>query len=132
MSRSASRTSRASPGGPENLTERGARPTPTAAAVWWSATRPGTLAASISPVLLGTAVAVHDGHARLGPGLLALVVGVAMQLGVNYANDYSDHRRGADSPRRIGPLRAASSGVVPPAQVRLAAFAAFGTAALAG
>jgi len=64
--------------------------------------------------------------------LLALVVGVAMQLGVNYANDYSDHRRGADSPRRIGPLRAASSGVVPPAQVRLAAFAAFGTAALAG
>jgi 1,4-dihydroxy-2-naphthoate octaprenyltransferase len=51
---------------------------------------------------------------------------------VNYANDYSDYRRGADSPRRIGPPRAASSGVVPPGQVLAAALAAFGLAALAG
>jgi 1,4-dihydroxy-2-naphthoate polyprenyltransferase len=128
MSRSASQTSRASPAGPKG----GASPTPTIGAVWWSATRPATLAASVSPVLLGTSIAVHDGQARLGPGLLALAVGIGMQLGVNYANDYSDHRRGADSPRRIGPLRASSSGVVPPGQVRLAAFAAFGLAALAG
>jgi 1,4-dihydroxy-2-naphthoate octaprenyltransferase len=83
-------------------------------------------------VLVGTAVAIHDGGGRLGPGLLALAVGVAMQLGVNYANDYSDYRRGADNARRIGPLRAASSGIVDPAHVRLAAFAAFGLAALAG
>ena len=123
MSRSASQTSRASHGAPS---------APGVGAVWWSATRPATLAASVSPVLLGTAVALHDGRARLGPGLLALVVGIGMQLGVNYANDYSDHQRGADSPRRIGPLRAASSGIVPPEQVRLAAFAAFGLAALAG
>ena len=133
MSRSASRTSRASRTARRAARrEGGARPAPTSRAVWWIASRPATLAASVSPVLAGTAVAVHDGRVRVGPGLLALVVGIGMQLGVNYANDYSDYRRGADSPRRIGPLRAASSGVVPPGQVRLAAFAAFGLAALAG
>jgi len=106
--------------------------TPTRASVWWSAVRPATLAASVAPVLAGTAIAVHEGGPRLGAGLLALVVGVAMQLGVNFANDYSDHARGADTPRRIGPLRAASSGVVPPDHVRWAAIAAVGVAAVAG
>jgi len=104
----------------------------TPARVWWSAVRPATLAASVAPVLAGTAIAVHEGGPRLGAGLLALVVGVAMQLGVNFANDYSDYARGADTPRRIGPLRAASSGVVPPDHVRWAAIAAFGVAAVAG
>jgi 1,4-dihydroxy-2-naphthoate octaprenyltransferase len=55
-----------------------------------------------------------------------------MQVGVNFANDYSDHVRGADSPRRVGPLRAASSGVVQPEVVRRAAIAAFAVAAVAG
>jgi 1,4-dihydroxy-2-naphthoate octaprenyltransferase len=100
--------------------------------VWWSAVRPATLAASVAPVLAGTAIAVHEGGPRLGAGLLALVVGVAMQLGVNFANDYSDYTRGADTPRRIGPVRAASSGVVRPQDVRWAAMAAFGVAAVAG
>jgi 1,4-dihydroxy-2-naphthoate octaprenyltransferase len=100
--------------------------------VWWSAVRPATLAASVAPVLAGTAIAVHEGEPRLGAGLLAVVVGVAMQIGVNFANDYSDFARGADSPRRIGPIRAASSGVIRPDHVRLAAIAAFGVAAVAG
>jgi 1,4-dihydroxy-2-naphthoate polyprenyltransferase len=100
--------------------------------VWWSAVRPATLAASVAPVLAGTAIAVHAGGPRLGAGLLALLVGIAMQLGVNFANDYSDHVRGADSPRRVGPLRAASSGIVRPEAVRRAAVAAFGAAAIAG
>jgi 1,4-dihydroxy-2-naphthoate polyprenyltransferase len=82
-------------------------------------------------VLAGTAVAVHDGAARTLPGLGALVVALAIQVGTNYANDYSDFVRGADR-RRVGPLRAASSGVVDPAHVRLAAFAAFGLAAVVG
>ena len=99
--------------------------------VWWSAVRPATLAASVAPVLAGTAIALHQGDPRLGAGLLALLVGVAMQLGVNFANDYSDHVRGADA-ARVGPVRAASSGVVPPDHVRWAAVAAFAVAALAG
>ncbi|GAC1644499.1 MAG: 1,4-dihydroxy-2-naphthoate polyprenyltransferase [Candidatus Dormibacteraceae bacterium] len=105
---------------------------PTRTRVWWSAVRPATLAASVAPVVAGTAIAVHEGGPRVGAGLLALVVGVAMQIGVNFANDYSDFARGADTARRIGPLRAASSGIVRPDHVRWASIAAFGVAAIAG
>jgi 1,4-dihydroxy-2-naphthoate polyprenyltransferase len=100
--------------------------------VWWLAVRPATLAASVAPVLAGTAIAVHDGGARFGAGIGALMVAVAIQVGVNFANDYSDFIRGADSPRRVGPLRAASSGVVAPEHVRWAAIAAFGVAGVVG
>jgi len=99
--------------------------------VWWSAVRPATLAASVAPVLTGTAIAINIGGARWWAGLLALVVGLGMQLGVNFANDYSDFERGADA-NRVGPLRAASSGVVDPRQVRGAAIGAFTVAAAAG
>ena len=101
-------------------------------AVWWSAVRPATLAASVAPVLAGTAIAIHQGSIRPIAGVGALVVAVCMQLGVNFANDYSDHRRGADSSARVGPVRAASSGVVQPARVRGAAIGSFGLAALVG
>lgn len=103
----------------------------TPARVWWSAIRPATLAASVAPVLAGTAIAVHQGGARWAAGLAALVVALGMQLGVNFANDYSDFVRGADL-RRVGPARAASSGLVSPGHVRLAAIAAFGVAGVAG
>jgi 1,4-dihydroxy-2-naphthoate octaprenyltransferase len=82
-------------------------------------------------VLAGTAVAVHDGVVRTLPGLGALVVAIAIQVGTNYANDYSDHVRGADR-RRVGPLRAASSGIVSPEHVKRAAIAAFGVAMVTG
>ena len=104
---------------------------PSAARVWWSAVRPATLAASVAPVLVGTAVALHEGSPRWAAGLAALVVGLGMQLGVNFANDYSDHVRGADV-ARVGPVRAAASGVVAPERVRLVAIAAFAVAAVAG
>ncbi|HEX6349828.1 MAG TPA: 1,4-dihydroxy-2-naphthoate polyprenyltransferase [Candidatus Dormibacteraeota bacterium] len=104
----------------------------TPARVWWLAARPATLAASVSPVLVGTSVAVQQGGARWLPSLAALVVALAMQVGVNYANDYSDFQRGADTPRRRGPVRAAASGLVRPAAVRTAALAAFGVAAAVG
>ncbi|MDQ6879241.1 MAG: 1,4-dihydroxy-2-naphthoate polyprenyltransferase [Candidatus Dormibacteraeota bacterium] len=90
------------------------------------------MAASVAPVLAGTAVAVHDGLVRPAAGLAALLIALAMQIGVNFANDYSDFVRGADTPRRIGPLRAASSGVVAPERVRWAAIACFGVAAAIG
>jgi len=93
--------------------------------------RPATLAASVAPVLTGTAIALDQGGVRWGAGVGALVVGVAMQLGVNFANDYSDFVRGADAVR-VGPVRAASSGVVPPEHVRWAAIGAFAVAGVAG
>jgi 1,4-dihydroxy-2-naphthoate octaprenyltransferase len=102
------------------------------ARVWWVAVRPATLAASVAPVLAGTAIAVHEGGARPGAGLAALVVAVTIQIGVNFSNDYSDFVRGADSPQRVGPTRAASSGVVAPEHVKWAAIASFAVAALAG
>jgi 1,4-dihydroxy-2-naphthoate octaprenyltransferase len=101
------------------------------AQVWWSAVRPVTLVASVAPVIAGTAVALREGDVNWVAGLGALVVAVAMQLGVNFANDYSDYVRGADK-QRVGPARAASSGVVKPEHVRMAAGAAFGVAALGG
>jgi len=104
---------------------------PSATQVWWSAVRPATLAASVAPVLAGTAIAVHYGGASWAAGIGALVVAVGIQLGVNFANDYSDFVRGADADR-VGPVRAASSGVVNPGQVRWAAIAAFGVAGLTG
>ena len=100
--------------------------------VWWSAVRPATLAASVAPVMAGTAIAIHGGGGRFGAGLAALIVAVAMQVGVNFANDYSDYVRGADGKSRVGPLRAASSGVIKPEHVRLAAIAAFGVAGVLG
>ena len=102
------------------------------ARVWWLAIRPATLAASVAPVLAGTAIAVYEGGARPLAGLAALVVAVAIQIGVNFANDYSDFVRGADSPQRLGPVRAASSGVVGPEHVKWAAIASFAIAAAAG
>jgi 1,4-dihydroxy-2-naphthoate polyprenyltransferase len=105
---------------------------PSPARVWWLALRPATLAAAVAPVLAGTAVAVHESGARPWAGLAALAVALALQIGVNLANDYSDHVRGADTPQRIGPLRASASGIVAPERVRLAAIAAFAVAGVTG
>src|SRR5205085_8399109 len=135
-SRSGSLVARPSPAAPEarmgdvGTVSRSAPPS--RARVWWLAARPATLAASVSPVLAGTVIAVHDHHVRTLPGLGALVVAIAMQIGVNYANDYADFVRGADTPKRVGPLRAAASGAVKPGHVRSAAIAAFGVAAAVG
>jgi len=100
--------------------------------VWWSAVRPATLAASVAPVLAATAVALHEGEVNAWAGFAALLVALAVQLGVNFANDYSDYKRGADTAARVGPVRASASGVVRPEHVRLAALGAFAVAGLVG
>jgi 1,4-dihydroxy-2-naphthoate octaprenyltransferase len=100
-------------------------------AQWLAGARPRTLPAALAPVLVGTgAAAALDGF-RLVPALLALVVALALQVAVNYANDYSDGRRGTDADR-VGPMRLVGSGAATPRQVLLAAGLAFGVAALAG
>ena len=93
--------------------------------------RPRTLPAAVAPVLAGTGVAAYDGDAVWWKALLALVVSLALQVGVNYANDYSDGIRGTDA-ERVGPLRLVGSGLATPASVKAAALAAFGVAAVAG
>ena len=100
-------------------------------AQWVAGARPRTLPAALAPVLVGTgAAAALDGF-RPVPALLALVVALALQVAVNYANDYSDGRRGTDADR-VGPMRLVGSGAAPAGQVLVAAALSFGVAAVAG
>ena len=96
---------------------------------WLLGARPRTLPAAVVPVLVGTACASPD--VVWWRAAAALVVALALQVGVNYANDYSDGVRGADADR-VGPTRLVASGLKPAAAVRRAAFLAFGVAAAAG
>ena len=98
---------------------------------WLAGARPRTLPAAVSPVLAGTAVAAHVDEAVWWRAALALVVSLALQVGVNYANDYSDGIRGTDDDR-VGPMRLVGSGAASAPAVKRAAFLAFGVAAVAG
>ncbi len=99
---------------------------------WTMAARPATLPAAIVPVLVGTAVAVALGSFRLLPFLAALLASMLIQIGTNFANDYFDFQKGADTAERIGPVRVTQSGLIPPAAVRNGIVVAFGLAALLG
>jgi 1,4-dihydroxy-2-naphthoate octaprenyltransferase len=98
---------------------------------WIAATRPRTLPASLVPVIVGTGVAVGAGGAVWWRAVLAGFVALALQVGVNYANDYSDGVRGTDEDR-VGPLRLVGSGAAPARQVLAAALGCFLAAAVAG
>ncbi|WP_131103550.1 1,4-dihydroxy-2-naphthoate polyprenyltransferase [Ornithinimicrobium sufpigmenti] len=100
-------------------------------AQWTEGARPRTLPAAIAPVLVGTAAAHAAGNANLGLGLLALLVALGFQVGVNYANDYSDGIRGTDEDR-VGPVRLVGQRLADPANVKAAAFACFFAASVAG
>ena len=98
---------------------------------WVLGARPRTLPAAVVPVALGAAAAAGEPDARWWTVALALVVSLALQVGVNYANDYSDGVRGTDEVR-VGPVRLVGSGLASASAVKRAAFAAFGVAAVAG
>ena len=100
--------------------------------VWVRGARPRTLVAAVCPVLVGTAAAAAEGPLRPWRAAAALIVALALQVGVNYANDYSDGVRGVDTPARLGPTRLVASGLAAPAEVRRAAVVAFAVAAAAG
>jgi 1,4-dihydroxy-2-naphthoate octaprenyltransferase len=100
--------------------------------VWVRGARPRTLVAAVCPVLVGTAAAAAEGPLHPWRAAAALVVALALQVGVNYANDYSDGVRGVDTPARLGPTRLVASGLAAPAEVRRAAAVAFAAAAVAG
>ncbi|CAN5849093.1 1,4-dihydroxy-2-naphthoate polyprenyltransferase [soil metagenome] len=100
-------------------------------AQWIEGARPRTLPAALAPVAAGSGAAAYADGFRPGPALLALVVSVALQVGVNYANDYSDGVRGTDADR-VGPMRLVGSGAASPLTVRNAALGALGVAAVAG
>src|ERR671916_3422590 len=100
-------------------------------AQWVAGARPRTLPAALAPVLVGSGAAAAVDSFRPLPAVLALVVALALQVAVNYANDYSDGTRGTDADR-VGPMRLVGSGAAPARQVLVAALLAFAVAGVAG
>jgi 1,4-dihydroxy-2-naphthoate octaprenyltransferase len=98
---------------------------------WLAGARPRTLQVAVVPVVVGTSVGGAQGSVIWWRAAAALVVSLGIQVGTNYANDYSDGVRGTDAVR-VGPLRLVASGLASPAAVRRAALAAYTVAAVAG
>lgn len=109
-----------------------AAPLPTGLRIWLMAARIRTLPAAVAPVLVGTALAGSEGIFRPLAFVAALVGSVFIQIGTNLSNDYSDARRGADTEDRLGPVRVTAGGLMPPRQVLVGTYVAFGVAVAAG
>ena len=99
---------------------------------WMLATRPRTLPAAVSPVMVGTAMAVADGKFEFMPAFAALLGALLLQIGVNLANDYFDFKKGIDTSERLGPVRVTQSGLISPDRVRLAMMIIFSGALAVG
>ncbi len=113
------------------MTAPGPIRTPDPVSTWVAGARPRTFPAAVAPVLVGSGAAAAVDAFSWWRALLALVVALALQVGVNYANDYSDGIRGTDA-ARVGPTRLVAGGLASPVAVKRAAFVAFGVGALAG
>lgn len=98
---------------------------------WYAGARPRTLPAAIAPVLIGTAIAHWENSFNALIAVLALIVALSLQVGVNYANDYSDGIRGTDEVR-VGPVRLVGQKLAAPQAVKKAAMLSFATAMVAG
>lgn len=100
--------------------------------IWIEAARPKTLWASIAPVIIGTAMAFSDGQLDFIVGVLTMISAVMIQVGTNFANDYYDFFKGADTAERIGPTRATGSGRVKPETMKKAFILAFSISVISG
>ena len=99
---------------------------------WVLAARPATLPAGVAAVVVGSALAAADGVFRWDALVVTLFAAVAIQIGVNFANDLADAQKGADTAARIGPTRAVAAGLLTPGQMKRGIAVAFGLAAIAG
>lgn len=100
--------------------------------IWILASRPKTLWAAVSPVIIGVAMAVESGGLHLMSAAAAMFGAVMIQIGTNFANDYFDYKKGADQLGRLGPTRATQAGLVTPGQMKAATIIVFALAVLAG
>src|SRR5713226_977713 len=99
---------------------------------WILAARPKTLVASVCPVIIATAMA-HSSQAHHWPSALAALLGaVLIQIGTNFTNDYFDFQKGADTPRRLGPVRVTQAGLISPQEMKRATVLVFGLASVIG
>jgi 1,4-dihydroxy-2-naphthoate octaprenyltransferase len=106
--------------------------TPSAFKIWIAATRPRTLPAAVAPVLVGAAFAWHDGTFIAPAAIACLGFALLIQIGTNFANDYYDFIKGADTAERVGPRRAVAAGLVRPAAMKAAMAGVFVAAFLVG
>ena len=88
--------------------------------IWISAARPRTLPAAVAPVLAGSGLAWRDGGFDARAAGLCLGFGLLVQVGTNFANDYYDFLKGADTGARVGPRRAVAAGLIAPGMMRRA------------
>ena len=93
--------------------------------IWAAASRPRTLPAAVAPVLVGSGLAWRDGKFDGRAAALCLGFGLLVQIGTNFANDYYDFVKGADTAARVGPRRAVAAGLIAPATMRNAMWAVF-------
>ncbi len=100
--------------------------------IWVEAARPKTLPAAVIPVVVATSLAQAHGAADLGKAAVCLVFALLVQVGTNFANDYFDFRKGADTAERVGPRRAVAAGLVTPAEMIRATGLVLGLAFLVG
>lgn len=100
--------------------------------IWLDATRPKTLPAAAAPVIMGSAMAFHDQRYHLFSALAALLAAMFIQIGTNFANDFFDHKKGADTEERLGPTRATQAGLVSSAAMKTAFILTFSIAFLVG
>ena len=107
-------------------------PEVTWAQAWLLAARPKTLTAALAPVLVGTALATHDGVLAPFPAFAALVGATLIQVGTNFANDYYDFVRGGDTADRVGPPRVTQAGILAPETVKRGMWTVLGAAMLVG
>jgi 1,4-dihydroxy-2-naphthoate polyprenyltransferase len=114
------------------MSERAMAAPPGGVAPWMLAARIPTLPAAAVPVIVGTAVGASLSSFKAGPFLGALLAALLIQIATNFANDYSDHARGADTPDRLGPTRATSAGLIAPEAMKRATILTFGMAAVIG
>ena len=99
---------------------------------WVLAARPKTLVAAVVPVLIGCALATQIDSFKIVPASICLVFALLIQIGTNFANDYYDYIKGADTEERIGPKRAVAGGLIAPEMMRLGMIVAFACALLIG
>ncbi len=102
------------------------------AKIWLLASRPKTLAAGLTPVLIGTAMAAAAGQFHLLAALAAGLGALLIQIGTNFANDYFDFIKGTDTEERVGPTRATQAGLVTPRTMLFATILIFALAFLPG
>jgi len=100
--------------------------------IWFLASRPKTLFAAFVPVIVGASLAFAEGKLNLTASIMALLCSILFQVGANFTNDLYDFLKGADTEKRIGPLRVLNAGLVSPLQMKIVIFFNFGLAFLLG